>query len=158
MSLNTKKKPRWVLILVIVFVSLALIALILFATPLKTYTNGFLTSFYTDETAEESEKRFDDIDKKVKEFAVTFSNTEGYLNMKITCPEYMAVDKNVISEFYNSYCFSNIDSREIIQYIEQLSSNSKTIDPIYFNSSKREYMELGLDGLVISGAVETNIY
>lgn len=186
--MNKKKKPRWVLILVIVFVALALIAVILFATPLKTYTNGFLTSFYTDETAEESEKRFDDIDKKVKEFAkennleieesdrskqpsldyrfkfensrfsVTFSNTEGYLNMNITCPEYMAVDKNLISEFYNSYCFSSIESPEIIQYIEQLSSNSKTIDPIYFTSSKREYMELGLDGLVISGAVEKNIY
>lgn len=186
--MSLRKKPRLAFVLIIVFASLALIAVILFATPLKTYTNGFLTAFYTDETAEESEERFDDIDERVKELAdeldieiqesdrsnrpsldyilvsgnsqlrVTFSNTEGYLNMTITCQEYMAADKNVLSEFYNSFCFSNVKSLEIIHYIEQLSANSKTMDPIYFNSSGREYMEMGLDGLVLSGAVETNIF
>lgn len=186
--MNARKKPNLIFVFIIVFALLALIALILFATPLKTYTNGFLASFYTDETAEESEKRFDKIDKKVKELAgefnieieesdrsnrpsldyrlnsgnsqlyVTFSNTEGYLNMTVTCQEYMSADKNMLSELYNSFCFSNVKSLEIIQYIEQLPVNSKTMDPIYFNSSKREYMEIGLDGLVLSGAVETNIF
>lgn len=185
--MNIRKKPRLAFVLIIVFALLALIAVILFATPLKIYTNGFLTSFYTDETAEESEERFDDIDKKVKELAeefdieikesdrsnrpsldyilvsdssqlcVTFSNTEGYLNMTIICQEYMAADKNLLSAFYNCFCFSSVESLEIIQYIEQLPVNSETMDPIYFTSSKREYMEMRMDGLVLSGAVETNI-
>lgn len=186
--MSTRKKPRLAFVLIIVFALLALIAVILFATPLKTYTNGFLTSFYTDETAEESKERFDDIDKKVKELAdeldieieesdrsnrpsldyiiasgnsrlcVTFSNTEGYLNLTITCQEYMAANKNVLSAFYNSFCFSSIESLEIIQYIEQLPINSKTMNPIYFNSSGREYMEMGMEGLVLSGAVKTTIF
>lgn len=186
--MNARKKPNIAFILIAVFAALALIALILFATPLKTYTNGFLTSFFTDETPEESEARFDEIDKKVKELAdeydmeieesdrsnrpsldyrftfgssqlcVTFSNTEGYLNMTIICQEYMAADKNVISAFYNSFCFSSVEAIEIINYIEQLPAGSQTNEPTYFTSSGREYMEMKLDGLVLSGAVETNLY
>ncbi len=186
--MNTRKKPRLAFVMIAVFALLALIAVIMFATPLKTYTNGFLASFYTDETAEESEERFDEIDKKVRELAdefdmeikesdrskrpsldyrfvldnsqiyVTFSNTEGYMNMTLICQEYMAADKNVLSKFYNSFCFSNVKSLEIIQYIEQLPVNSKTGEAVYFNSSGREYMKMEPDGLVLSGAVEKDIY
>lgn len=169
---------------VITFLCIILLAVILFVSPAKKLTYGIITDVFAKETKAQTEKRFDDIDKRMHDFekqgliiitesdrsklpsldylikingeetSVTFSNTSDYCEIKIVCPKYVTTDKTVLCELYNEFAYYGTSIDDLIEYTQTISTDSKTAESEYFTASDKEYMCIGTDGLMLIGAVK----
>lgn len=182
--MKKKAKISKAAVIIIVFICLMLLFVIMFVSPAKKLTYGIITDVFTKESKTDTDKRFDNIDKQMRDFekrglilikesdrsklpsldyritingegaSVTFSNTSGYCEIKIICPHYVSADKSVLCELYNEFAFYGTSTGEIIGYTQSITPDPQTAKPYFFTSSDKEYMSLSNDGLMLIGVVK----
>lgn len=175
------KMATWEKASIITVLAIGLVITLLFLTPLKSFTHGFIIERLATETADETADRFESLSKQMTELckelqtditetdssnlpsldfrldivgcetAVTFSNTDDRCTLIMICRDYVKVDKEKITALYNEFAYYGIEVSELRNYIEKSTVGSK---PLYPTSSELESISITSDGLVFKGIVK----